>query len=299
MDLKQLAILRAIAETGSFNAAAGQLGLTQPAISHQLRRLEDELGETLVLRRRPRATLSPAGATVLAAAHRVLGEVDDLKQVFTPREESAVAGVLRVTASPLGIVYLYGELIASFIARHQRIEVVLTATETPHDGARRVVARDADIAFVAFPIAEPNLAKLVLGEAEHAVLVAQDHPLAGRAAVSPAELKRYPMVRYKTGAGSRYTSDSIFLPRGGYPEIFLESNDTEFVKRIVGLGFATAIVPRFVLTRDARDRRLRLLKIRDMTLRQKFGIVYRADVRMRALAAFTAFCARNKTMVPS
>ncbi len=299
MDLRQLAVLRAIAETGSFRAAAVQLRLTQPAVTHQLQRLEAELGETLVLRRRPRAALSPAGAAVLDTAHRVFAELDDLKQKFARDDDDAVSGVLRVTASALGIVYLYGDLLEGFIAQHQRIELVLTATETPHDGVRRVLARDADIAFVAFPVADPALAELVLGETEHAVLVAQDHPLARRGTVSLAQLKRYPFIRYKAGAGSRLISDDVFLGRGGYPEIFLESNDTEFVKRIVGLGFATAIVPRFVVTGDARDRRLRKLTLSALALKQKYGLVYRADMRMRALRAFTAFCAGNRAKIPS
>jgi DNA-binding transcriptional LysR family regulator len=299
MDLKQLAVLRAIADSGSFNVAAERLGLTQPAVSHQLRRLEDELGETLVLRRRPRAALSPAGAMVLATAQRVLGEIDDLKQMFAPRSVGDVTGVLRVTASAMGIIYLYGELLARFIAEHQRIEVALTTVETPFDGVRKVAAREADAAFVAFPTPEPNMAELVLAETEHCLLVARDHPLAARAAVTLADLRRYPMIRYKTGAGSRWMSDGLFLPRGGYPEIFLESNDTEFVKRIVGLGFATAVVPRFILTRDPRDRRLKRLAIRAMPMKQKYGLAYRPDARGRALAAFVEFCRRNKALVPS
>src|SRR6185503_15160792 len=299
MDLKQLAVLRAIADSGSFNVAADRLGLTQPAISHQLRRLEEELGETLVLRRRPRAALSPAGATVLATAQRVLGDIEDLKQMFAPKSGGEVSGVLRVTASAMGIIYLYGELLARFIAERQRIEVALTTVETPFDGIRKVAAREADAAFVAFPVPEPNMTELVLGETEHCALVAANHPLAKRGAVTLAELRRYPLVRYKTGAGSRWMSDTVFLPRGGYPEIFLESNDTEFVKRIVGLGFATAIVPRFIQTRDPRDRRLRLLKIRGHALKQKYGLAYRPDARSRALAAFTEFCLGNKALVPS
>jgi DNA-binding transcriptional LysR family regulator len=299
MDLRQLAVLRAIADTGSFGAAAAQVGLTQPAVSHQLRRLEEELGNILVLRRRPRAVLSPAGETVLAAAHRVLGEIDDLKQSFPPDSAAALSGVLRVTASPLGIVYLYGELLAHFIAAHPGVEVVLTATETPHDGVRRVIARDADAAFVAFPIPDPGLAELALGETDHVVLVAERHPLAARQSVTLAQLKAFPIVRYKAGAGSRYISDMAFLPHGGYPEIFLESNDTEFVKRVVGLGFATAIAPRFVITDAPRDRHLRRLRLRGRSLRQTYGLAYRPDVRMRVLAAFTAFCAANKAMVPN
>ncbi len=299
MDLKQLAVLRAIADTGSFNAAGERLGLTQPAVSHQLRRLEDELGETLVLRKRPRVTLSPAGIAVLASAQRVLGEIESLKEMFAPQRAGEVSGAIRVTASAMGIIYLYGELIARFIEEHKRVEVALTTVETPFDGIRKVAARESDAAFVAFPTPEPNMAELVLGETEHCALVARDHPLAARGSVTLAELRRYPMIRYKTGAGSRWMSDGLFLPRGGYPEIFLESNDTEFVKRIVGLGFATAIVPRFILTRDPRDRRLRRLAVRGTPMKQKYGLAYRPDARGRAIGAFIEFCRRNKALVPS
>jgi len=299
MDLKQLAVLRAIADTGSFNAAAEQLGLTQPAVSHQLRRLEEELGETLVLRRRPRATLSPTGTTVLAAAHRIFDEIDDLKQAFHQQDEKAIGGVLRVTASNLGIIYLYGELLERFIAEHPRIEVVLTATETPFDGVRQVLSRGADAAFVAFPVDEPSLSEVVLGETEHVVIVARTHPLARRRSVAVADLQRFPFIRYKVGAGSRVISDALFQTRGGYPAIFIESNDTEFVKRIVGLGYASAITPRFVVTPEPRDRRLTAQKVADGMRPQKYGLVFRRDARMRALNVFAAFCLAQKGMVPS
>ncbi len=299
MDLRQLAVLRAIADTGSFGAAAERLGLTQPAVSHQLRRLEEELGETLILRKRPRASVSPAGATVLATALRVLGEIEDLKETFAPRGGGEASGALRVTASALGIVYLYGDLLARFIGAHKRIEVALTTVETPFDGIRKVAARESDAAFVAFPTPELNMAELVLGETEHCVLVARDHPLGGRSAVTLGELRRHPLIRYKTGAGSRWMTDGLFLPRGGYPEIFLESNDTEFVKRIVALGFATAVVPRVSLRHDPHDRRLRRLSIRGHPMRQKYGLSYRPDSRSRALAAFIAFCRQNRSLVPA
>ena len=297
MDLKQLAVLRAIADSGSFSAAGDRLGLTQPAVSHQLRRLEDELGETLVLRQRPRVALSPAGIAVLAAAQRVFSEIESLKEMFAPR--GAASGVIRVTASAMGIIYLYGELLARFIEEHKDVEVALTTVETPFDGIRRVAARESDAAFVAFPTPEPNMAEVALGETEHCVLVARDHPLAARGSVTLAALRRHPMIRYKTGAGSRWMSDGLFLPRGGYPEIFLESNDTEFVKRIVALGFATAIVPRFILARDPRDRRLRRLAVRGFPMKQKYGLAYRPDARGRALSTFIEFCRKNRILVPS
>ena len=145
----------------------------------------------------------------------------------------------------------------------------------------------------------PSLTEVVLGETEHVVIVARTHPLARRRNVSIADIRRYPFIRYKLGAGSRVISDALFLKHGGYPEIFLESNDTEFVKRIVGMGYASAITPRFVVTSEPRDRRLKSLNVLDAVGRQKYGLVFRRDARMRALSVFTAFCLAHKNLVPS
>ena len=298
MDLRQFEVLRAIAETGSFRAAAGRLRLTQPAISHQLKRLEDELGEILVIRARPKVRLAAAGVHVLAVANRILGEAEELRRQFGTELALERRGALRVTASELGITYLYGDLLERFVASFPRIELALTATETPFDGVKLVQVRAADAAFVAFPIAAPELESLRLGETHHVVIVARDHALARRRAISLAELRRHPFIRYQTGAGSRLVSDALFLANGGYPEVFVESNDTEFVKRMVAMGFGVSIVPCVTITNDTRDRRLRMLTLRGNSLRQEFGLVFRKDARSRTLDAFRAFCQDNKGRIP-
>src|SRR4051794_11786551 len=75
MEIKQLKALIAIVETGSFGEAASRLSLTQSAISHQIRHLEDELGETLLIRGKPHVVASASGRAVLASAYVVLAEV--------------------------------------------------------------------------------------------------------------------------------------------------------------------------------------------------------------------------------
>lgn len=298
MDLKQLEVLRAIAETGSFRAAADRLLLTQPAISHHLKRLEEELDETLVLRSKPRVALSAAGTEVLEVARGVLDSLDALRQRFQPGHDLEVKGALRVTASPLGIVYLYGDLLEKFIAEHPGIEVILTAVETPLDGARQVLARRDDAAFVPFPVDMPQLAQVELGVTDHVVITAADHPLARSGSLTVSQIRSYPFVRYLTGAGSRLVSDLLFGKPERYGNILLESNDTEFVKRIVGLGLAIALVPRFTVLEEVREGRLRALGIRGRKLAQTFGLVHRRDMRSRALRTFLEFCERNRGLIP-
>lgn len=82
MDLRHLAALCAIEETGSFRATAKRLYRTQSAISHLIKSLEAELGETLILRSKPRVVLSEAGRRVLPSSERILAEVDGMRKSF-------------------------------------------------------------------------------------------------------------------------------------------------------------------------------------------------------------------------
>ena len=90
MDLRQLKALQAIAATGNFGEAADQLGVTQSALSHQVRQLEEELGESLLVRARPRTYASPAGRVVLESAARIMAELASLEQRFAQARHGPV-----------------------------------------------------------------------------------------------------------------------------------------------------------------------------------------------------------------
>lgn len=290
MNLRQLEIVRTLAEAGTFSAAAERVGLTQSAISQQIRKLEAEVGETLVRRSRPKVELTPAGLSVVATAEAVLREIEDLTGRFSPEADERMRGTLRITASTLGIVYLYGDLLEAFIASHPGVELIITTTENSIDGARQVLSRAADVAFAAFPIGLPNVATHALGEAEHVLIASPKHPVGRRALLGLDEIRRFSFIRFKKDAGSRQATDRLFSKSGGYPPIALETNDPEFIKRMVLLGLGLAIVPAFTVTRELAEGRIRALKIRERLALQQFGIVYRPDVRMRAIDAFRRFC---------
>lgn len=299
MDLKQLAALRAIAESGSFHEAAKRLHLTQSAVSYKIKNLEDELGQTLIFRSRPRATLSAAGQSVLRSYERILVELEDLKRRFENQKDEQLAGELRVASSILGVVYLYGDLIGDFMSDYPRIEVKVTTTGSGLEGARLVIAQQVDVAFAAFPIDAPQLQSITLGTSEHVVIVPARHPLASDAAVPLEILRHHRFVRYTAGAGSRYITDHLFLSADGYPPIAMESNDTEFIKRAVTLGLGIAIVPSFTVS-PSRDRQVRTLRIEGRPLLQEFGLVFRRDVRIRTLDLFCQFSRSraNKLLPP-
>ncbi len=299
MDIKQLRVLVALAECGSFGGAAQKLRVSQPAISYQLKRLEQELGETMVLRGLQGVQMSSAGRTVLSAARSILGELSALEDRFIRQNNASPSGTLRVTTSAMGIVYLYGDLLERFISEYPRIEIVVTAAETPMESARTVAAHEADVALCPFPVGLANVLEVELGTTSNLAVVGPSHPLATRTRIGLDELRAYPFVRYEVGVGSRLISDRLFKKPRGYPEIFLESNDTEFVKRIVGLGLATAIVARFTVREEIKNNRLHGLTLAGADVRQKYGLVVRRDERLRAVDAFRDFCSANRALIPA
>jgi len=294
MEIKQLKALSAIAETGSFSVAATRLCLTQSALSHQIRNLEDELGETLLIRGKPRVLPSPAGQVVLASAESILGEINAIKERFAASGRQPVQSTLRIAASNLGMACLYGDLCEDFIAQFPWIEVTFRATETPEEAARRVEEGVADVAFVPFVSKHPLLELVPLGSAEDVFIVGRKHPLYGRRSAGLDEIRRWPFIRFHPGSGSRGVSDRIFLGNGGYPPIATESNDMEFVKRIVGMGGAIALIPVIAVAREARSHRLGLLRLADQKLSVEFGLAFRRNVKMKAVDLLTAFCLKAR-----
>jgi DNA-binding transcriptional LysR family regulator len=294
IDLKQLETLRAIAETGSFHAAAERLHVTQSAISHQIKNLENELSELLIVRGRPRVYLSEAGQLVLQSAGPILTAIAELRQRFSGTEDVERPVPLRVAASTLGIVYLHGDLLEQFITQHPRIELIVTATQTPLEGIRQVVSRAVDVAFGALPIKFKNVEIIKLGTAEHVLIVKPTHALARLRRITVDDIRGYPFIRYQVGAGSRHISNQIFLGSGGYPPIIMESNDTEFIKRIVGLGIGAAIVPSFTVVNEVNEMRFKILPLRGIRTSQEFCLVHRKDASARNLKVFRDFILRQK-----
>jgi len=216
MEIKQLKALVAIAESGSFGEAATRLSLTQSAISHQIRHLEEELGETLLIRGKPRVVPSASGRAVLASAYAVLAEVDAIRNRFADEDPQSLAGEITVAATSVGMTYLYGDLCEGFMRRYPKVELVFRSAETAEEATRSVEKGAADVGFVPFVQEHPTLHRVPLGRAEDALIVGRSHPLFRRKVVCVAEILNWPFVRFHPGSGSRSQSDLLFEATG-YP----------------------------------------------------------------------------------
>ena len=290
MELRQLRSLRAIVASGSFGAAAEQLKLTQSALSHQIKQLEDELGATLLVRARPQVYLTDAGQVVLATADRIMFELEELREQFGVGQEGERIEVIRVAATTAGFAYVYGDLCQAFIDSHKNAKLDFTATDTPDSAVSKVAMRAADIAFTPLPVDLPTLETIALGEVEHVFIVSPQHEL-GKARTAPMrDVKRFQFVRYHRGSGSRMVCDNLFASHGGYPPILTESNDSGFVKRIVGIGLGVALVPVFTVVDELRTGALHAFRLPNQKITDQFGLVTHRRRSLRIVQRFIDVC---------
>jgi DNA-binding transcriptional LysR family regulator len=243
MNLSQLRYLVLLAEELNFTRAAARAHVAQPALSRQVRNLEDELGVPLVDRTTRRVQMTPAGVEIVERSRRILDEIDALRSVG--KDASALlTGHVAIGLTPTPGPFDAASALAGFHARHPGIELALTE-ELSVSLARRLQRDEIDLAFVS---AIPHRMRAGLemhrlaGEPLRVVVSAQ-HRLAGRESVRLRELAAEPFISFPTGATIRETITAAALDAGFSPQIPFQSNDASRIRALVAHGLGVAVLP--------------------------------------------------------
>jgi DNA-binding transcriptional LysR family regulator len=243
MDLRQLRYLVALAEERHFTRAAARVHVAQPALSQQIRRLEDELGLPLVDRTTRRVALTDAGVLLVDRARRAIGEVDaaraELAEIAGVRAGHVVIGAMQ-SLGPFDLT----NLLAAFHARHPAVE--LTVSEEVSDVLLGMVRADAvDMAFLSLTerVVQDGLAVQPLGTEALTVLVAPGHRLAARRRLRIADLADERFITFREGAGLRRIIITAAHEAGFEPQIAFETNEVERARAMAARGLGVTIVP--------------------------------------------------------
>jgi DNA-binding transcriptional LysR family regulator len=244
MDLRQLRYLVALAEELNFTRAAANEHIAQPALSQQIRRLEDELGLALVERTTRHVSLTEAGALLVVRARRILAELE-----AAATELAAVRGVDTGHVT-IGAMHTMGPVdlslaLAIFHERHPHVG--LTVREASSEEMAEMLRIDElDLAFLSVTerVESHGLGLHQLLSEELVALLAPDHPLAGRRQVRMAELAGEPFISFRAGARLRELLFAAGRDAGFEPRVALESNESRRVRRLVSRGLGVAILPR-------------------------------------------------------
>ena len=272
MDLRQLEIIRAIAETGSFTAAGDKLHVSQSAISRQVLLLEQELGDAVFHRVGRRVRITPAGDALLQLSNRVFQDVHDTLAVISDRQES-LKGTLRMVGGMTVCLYVFPALLAELQRVHPQLDLKITGTSSDK-GIAELRTGVADLGLLTLPIDAPDLVAVPVVKEELLLVTEPKHPLARQRKVEPADLKRQPFVLFESGSNTRRILDEFLLKEHIEPRIVMETENVEIIKALVRTGLGIGIIPYLAVATEVTNRQLFCSRIAGYELFRETGWVY-------------------------
>ncbi|MET9244497.1 LysR family transcriptional regulator [Nonomuraea sp. NPDC003709] len=243
MELQQMRYVVAVAETANFTRAAERCRVVQSALSHQIARLERELGARLFDRTSRRVTLTPAGEAFLPAARQALDAAERARA-----EVAAASGELRgrlaIGAIPTVTAVDLPSALKTFHVRHPQVRITLRVGASD-ELAEQVRQGALDIAFLGLPpsVRPKGVRGLVLARGELVAVVAPGHPLADAADVDLRRLSDEVFVDFPAGTAARAQSDEAFATAGVSREVAFEITNADLMARLVRLGLGVAMMP--------------------------------------------------------
>jgi DNA-binding transcriptional LysR family regulator len=278
MDLRQLEIVRAIAETGSFTGAGTRLHVSQSAISRQILLLEDEFHERLFVRLGRRVQITAAGEALLQLSHRVFNDIHDTSASITDKQK-VLSGPLNLVGGMTVCLYVFPLLLKEFRKHHPHVDIKI-ATGGQQRLLRRLRTRRADLALLTLPVDDSSFTSVPVMREELMLLMPAGHPLSSKESVGVEALVGQPFVIFEQGSNTRRTLDEFFVREQIKPNIVAETENIEIIKSMVASGLGISIVPLQSVERETRGGSLKVAHIRAQQLVRETGWVYRAGERV-------------------
>ncbi len=271
MDIRQLRAFAAIAETGTFTAAAARVHVTQAAISMQIRLLEEETGVRLFTRAPRRAVLTEVGEALLVRARNILREHDAALaelQTFAGAERGRLrlgSASAMISADPLP------QLLSEVQRLHPRAEISV-ASGTSEELVSAILGGKLDAAFVSMPVDATGIETERLSGDELVAIAHPQHALARGRVISLETLAGERLILGERGGNTRRLIDELFRAAGVRPNVVMELNRLAAIKRMVEAGMGVGIVPSASTQEEVAAGRLVAWWIRGAAINWELGL---------------------------
>jgi DNA-binding transcriptional LysR family regulator len=274
MDLDQLHTFLEIVRLKSFSKAAQTCFRTQPAISAQVRQLEQELGAALFERLGARIALTPAGRTLAGYAEQILALRRQAQDAIHELER-APRGELVIAANEATCIYVLPKVFSEFKRRFPNVQLSVDRAY----GARVVEAvldNQADFGITQLPVEERRIQAVSVHRDEIRLIAPSRHPLVSAGAVHSADLPPYPLLLPKTGS-TRAKLNAWLEPVADSIQVSMELDSTEMIKRFVQAGLGLGFVAASHCREEVEAGRLAALPLAPEPLVRRVGLIYRKD----------------------
>lgn len=300
MDFDQLRTFLEVARQKSFSRAGEKLSLTQPAISAQIRSLETEVGAQLFDRSGGKVTFTAAGRVFepfaehcLECHQHIVLAVGEMQR--TPR------GEISISANESTCLYVLPQVFTQFKQQYSRVALNIVRADRSRT-LEAIQNREVDFGVVALPVNDSRLNAEWIHKDELVLVTASDHALARSGTLRMEDIARHPLLLPKQGR-QREQIDLLFSIRELKPNIGMELDSSELLKRFVAAGMGIGFAPKSNVAADVQAGTLRILHIDGVRLVRELALVFRKDKSLsRAAQAFLEIVTgrprltRNSTM---
>ncbi|WP_046215803.1 LysR family transcriptional regulator [Paenibacillus wulumuqiensis] len=273
MNISQLETLLTISRTMSFRKAGELLNLTQPAVSAQIKSLEDEFKTILVNRNQP-VTLTDQGTVFLEHAEQILTIVEQLKQRLADLDETPQGRILLGTTTSIAIQIL-PRVLSYFQNQFPLIKTMI------HSMSSSQVYNSVENGLVDVGIGylierNPNLETSILYYDMFELVVSPQHPLARTRKATIHDLENLPLIMLSPDTVGRRFVDEVFKTHGIEPQVMMELSSSEEVKRMVEIDLGAAIISRQSITSELKHGTLVMIPMPEFEVSHPVGLIYKS-----------------------
>jgi len=294
MDFDQLETFVEVARLSSFSRAAEKRFRTQPAVSSQIRALEEEVGARLLDRSGGKVSLTASGKIFLRYAEETL---DGRKAICTAiaETERVPRGEIVVGANEGTCLHILPEVFADFKRKYPDVSVNIKRSDYAKT-LESVIDNSVDFGVVSLPVTDARLTVVPIHRDELIIIVPPDHPLAKFRSATIAEVARFPLLVPKSGH-TRDALEALFHERRLKPQLSMELDSSELLKRFVAADVGVGFIARSNVAEDFRAGTLKMIPISDAQIRRDLALIFRKDKALsRAALAFIDTAVKHKPL---
>jgi len=294
MDFDQLITFLEVARHSSFSRAAEKRFRTQPAISSQVRALEDEIGAKLFDRSGGKVSLTAAGKLFQKYSEEALESRREIVNALAEMERTP-RGEIIVGANEATCLYVLPHVFAQFKRQYPKVAVNISRSERAKI-LESVIDNTVDFGVVSAPVGDARLSSVIIHKDELVVIVQPQHALAQLTVATPAELYKYPLLLPRAGR-TREALDELFLDEGLQPNISMELDSSELMKRFVAADVGIGFIARSNVDSDLVAGTLAVVPLA-RTIRRDLALIFRKDKALsRAAMEFIDIAVKSSGVV--
>lgn len=287
LTFRQLQVFEAVARLGSVTRAAEELHLTQPAVSMQIRQIEQSVGLPLIEQVGKRLQQTDAGAVMAHHARLIAEQLRDIEGAIEDLK-GGDTGRLRISVATT-VNYFTTRLLAAYCREYPRVEVSLDVTNR-EAVIRHIAENSADIVLMGQPPAGLDVVAEPFMENPLVVIAAPDHELTRHQRIPLRTLEQYPFLIREPGSGTRLAMERFFSDHRINLSRRIEMSSNEAIKQSVEVGLGLGVVSGHTIALELEAHRLVVLPVARFPIRRTWFVAHRAGRRLSGPArSFRAF----------